>query len=97
MDCAPNHDHFTQILHNRCYVGDDAHIEYVSMQPRDAVEDIPSRPEAGDVPCFEGGLRFAIIDFSFATTNRLSEELRTGDIYHMGPGSSLQINHMYYA
>lgn len=103
MDYAPDHDLFSQILHNRRYVGDDALIKYVFMQLLDAVEYCHSlgiyhrdlKPE--NVLCFDNGLRVAITDFGLATTEKLSEELRTGSIYHMSPGSSFQIYHIYHA
>jgi serine/threonine protein kinase len=94
MDYAPDHDLFTQILSNRRYVGDDSLIKHVFLQLLDAVEYCHSlgiyhrdlKPE--NVLCFDNGCRVAITDFGLATTEKLSEELRTGSIYHMSPGLS---------
>ena len=35
---------------------------------------------------FNDGLRIAITDFGLATTDKYSDEFRTGSIYHMSPG-----------
>jgi hypothetical protein len=43
------------------------------------------------VLCFNGGLRLAITDFGLATTEKVSEEFRTGSVYHMSPGTSLSL------
>ncbi|KAG6837137.1 hypothetical protein H0H93_014042 [Arthromyces matolae] len=91
MDYAPDHDLFTQILHNCRYLGDDALIKHVFLQLLDAVEYCHSlgiyhrdlKPE--NVLCFDDGLRVAITDFGLATTEKLSEEFRTGSVYHMSP------------
>jgi hypothetical protein len=32
-------------------------------------------------------MRVAITDFGLATTDRFSEEFRTGSVYHMSPGN----------
>lgn len=92
MDYAPDHDLFTQILNNHRYLGNDALIKHVFLQLLDAVEYCHSlgiyhrdlKPE--NILCFEDGYRVAITDFGLATTEKLSEELRTGSIYHMSPG-----------
>ncbi|KAG6908948.1 hypothetical protein DXG01_002727 [Tephrocybe rancida] len=91
MDYAPDHDLFTQILHSCRYLGDDALIKHVFLQLLDAVEYCHSlgiyhrdlKPE--NVLCFDDGLRVAITDFGLATTEKLSEEFRTGSVYHMSP------------
>ncbi|KAF8068706.1 kinase-like domain-containing protein [Lyophyllum atratum] len=91
MDYAPDHDLFTQILHSCRYLGDDALIKHVFLQLLDAVEYCHSlgiyhrdlKPE--NVLCFDDGLRVAITDFGLATTDKLSEEFRTGSVYHMSP------------
>ncbi|KAH0578272.1 hypothetical protein H2248_003896 [Termitomyces sp. 'cryptogamus'] len=91
MDYAPDHDLFTQILHNCRYLGDDALIKHVFLQLLDAVEYCHSlgiyhrdlKPE--NVLCFDDGLRVAITDFGLATTEKLSTEFRTGSVYHMSP------------
>ncbi|TFY80372.1 hypothetical protein EWM64_g3642 [Hericium alpestre] len=41
------------------------------------------KPE--NVLCFSGGLRLAITDFGLATTEKISDEFRTGSVYHMSP------------
>lgn len=92
MDYAPNHDLFTQILHNCRYLGDDALIKHVFLQLLDAVEFCHNlgiyhrdlKPE--NVLCFDEGFRIAITDFGLATTDKISEEFRTGSVYHMSPG-----------
>jgi len=94
MDYAPDHDLFTQILNNCRYIGDDALIKDVFLQLLDAVEYCHSlgiyhrdlKPE--NILCFDSGRRVAITDFGLATTEKVSEELRTGSIYHMSPGKS---------
>ncbi|KAJ7599112.1 kinase-like domain-containing protein [Mycena floridula] len=91
MDYAPDHDLFSQILNNCRYLGDSELIKHVFLQVLDAVEYCHSlgiyhrdlKPE--NILCFEGGLRVAITDFGLATTDRVSEEFRTGSIYHMSP------------
>jgi hypothetical protein len=40
----------------------------------------------GSQICSTGGYRIAITDFGLATTEKLSEEFRTGSVYHMSPG-----------
>ncbi|KAH0826537.1 kinase-like domain-containing protein [Lanmaoa asiatica] len=42
------------------------------------------KPE--NVLCFDGGLRVAITSFGLATTDRFSEEFRTGSVRYMSPG-----------
>ena len=92
LDYAPDHDLFTQILHNCRYLGDDILIKHVFLQLLDAVEYCHSlgiyhrdlKPE--NVLCFDDGYRIAITDFGLATTDKLSEEFRTGSVYHMSPG-----------
>jgi serine/threonine protein kinase len=92
MDYAYDGDLFTQILHNSRYLGDGFLIKHVFLQILDAVEHCHSlgiyhrdlKPE--NVLCFDGGFRVAITDFGLATTEKLSEEFRTGSVYHMSPG-----------
>ena len=94
MDYAPDHDLFTQILHSCRYLGDDALIKDIFLQLLDAVEYCHSlriyhrdlKPE--NILCFDDGLRIAITDFGLATTDKLSDEFRTGSVYHMSPGKS---------
>ncbi|KAF8870177.1 kinase-like domain-containing protein [Infundibulicybe gibba] len=104
MDYAPDHDLFTQILHSCRYLADDALIKHVFLQLLDAVEYCHSlgiyhrdlKPE--NILCFDDGLRVAITDFGLATTEKLSEEFRTGSIYHMSPecqGGELAITGNY--
>ncbi|RDB30660.1 Negative regulator of sexual conjugation and meiosis [Hypsizygus marmoreus] len=91
MDYAPDHDLFTQILHSCRYLGDDALIKHVFLQLLDAVEYCHSlgiyhrdlKPE--NILCFDDGLRVAITDFGLATTDKVSEEFRTGSVFHMSP------------
>ncbi|KAL0574405.1 Serine/threonine protein kinase [Marasmius crinis-equi] len=91
MDYAPDHDLFSQILHRSRYLGDDYLIKHVFLQMLDAVEYCHQlgiyhrdlKPE--NILCFDDGLRVAITDFGLATTDKLSEEYRTGSIYHMSP------------
>lgn len=92
MDFASDGDLFSQILHSCRYLGKDHLIKHVFLQLLDAVEYCHSlgiyhrdlKPE--NVLCFDGGLRVAITDFGLATTERLSDEFRTGSVYHMSPG-----------
>ena len=94
MDFCPDGDLFTQILHKRRYLGNNALIKEVFLQLLDAVEYCHSlniyhrdlKPE--NILCFEDGLRLAITDFGLATTDRVSNEFRTGSVYHMSPGTS---------
>ncbi|PFH48673.1 hypothetical protein AMATHDRAFT_76606 [Amanita thiersii Skay4041] len=91
LDYAPDHDLFTQILRNCRYLGNDALIKHIFLQLLDAVgychglgifhRDL--KPE--NVLCFDGGLRVAITDFGLATTEKMSDEFRTGSVYHMSP------------
>ncbi|KAF9051356.1 kinase-like domain-containing protein, partial [Panaeolus papilionaceus] len=91
MDYATDHDLFTQILHKCRYLGDDALIKHIFMQLLDAVQychllgiyhrDL--KPE--NVLCFDSGYKVAVTDFGLATTDKTSEEFRTGSIYHMSP------------
>ncbi|KAF9528682.1 kinase-like domain-containing protein [Crepidotus variabilis] len=91
MDYAPDHDLFTQILHSCRYLGDDALIKDIFLQLLDAVEYCHAlgiyhrdlKPE--NILCFDDGLRIAITDFGLATTDKLSDEFRTGSVYHMSP------------
>ncbi|EIW55059.1 kinase-like protein [Trametes versicolor FP-101664 SS1] len=91
MDYCSDGDLFTQILHQRRYLGNNALIKEVFLQLLDAVEYCHSlniyhrdlKPE--NILCFEGGLRLAITDFGLATTERMSTEFRTGSVYHMSP------------
>jgi serine/threonine-protein kinase ULK1 len=92
MDYASDHDLFTQILHNCRYLGNDVLIKEIFLQMLDAVEYCHSlgiyhrdlKPE--NILCFDDGLRVAITDFGLATTDKLSDEFRTGSVYHMSPG-----------
>lgn len=94
MDYCPDGDLFTQILHRRRYLGNNALIKEVFLQLLDAVEYCHSlniyhrdlKPE--NILCFEDGLKLAITDFGLATTERMSTEFRTGSVYHMSPGMS---------
>ncbi|VDB88758.1 unnamed protein product [Peniophora sp. CBMAI 1063] len=91
MDYCPDGDLFSQILHHRRYLGHDALIKHVFLQLLDAVgychamgvyhRDL--KPE--NVLCFNSGLRLALTDFGLATTDRTSDEFRTGSVYHMSP------------
>ncbi|EKM57995.1 uncharacterized protein PHACADRAFT_251941 [Phanerochaete carnosa HHB-10118-sp] len=91
MDYCPDGDLFTQILHNRRYLGNNELIKNVFLQLLDAVEYCHSlniyhrdlKPE--NILCFDDGLRLAITDFGLATTERMSTEFRTGSVYHMSP------------
>ncbi|KDR80302.1 hypothetical protein GALMADRAFT_62806, partial [Galerina marginata CBS 339.88] len=91
MEYATDHDLFTQILHKRRYLGDDALIKHVFLQMIDGVEYCHSlgiyhrdlKPE--NILCFDGGFRVAITDFGLATTEKSSKEFRTGSVYHMSP------------
>ncbi|KAI9509251.1 kinase-like protein [Russula earlei] len=91
MDFCPDGDLFGQILHKRRYLGHDNLIKNVFLQLLDAVNYCHSlgiyhrdlKPE--NVLCFDGGLRLAITDFGLATTEKVSEEFRTGSVYHMSP------------
>ena len=94
MDYCPDGDLFGQILHKRRYLGRDDLIKHVFLQLLEAVEFCHSlgiyhrdlKPE--NVLCFSGGLRLAITDFGLATNEKVSEEFRTGSVYHMSPGTS---------
>ncbi|KAG2008191.1 STE/STE11 protein kinase [Coprinopsis cinerea AmutBmut pab1-1] len=91
MEYASDHDLFTQILHNCRYLGNDALIKDIFLQMLDAVEYCHSlgiyhrdlKPE--NILCFDDGLRVAITDFGLATTDKISDEFRTGSVYHMSP------------
>ncbi|OCH86763.1 kinase-like protein, partial [Obba rivulosa] len=91
MDYCSDGDLFTQILHQRRYLGHNELIKEVFLQLLDAVEYCHSlsiyhrdlKPE--NILCFDGGLRLAITDFGLATTDKMSTEFRTGSIYHMSP------------
>src|ERR1700722_808728 len=92
MDYASDGDLFSQILHSCRYLGDDYIIKRVFLQLLDAVEHCHSlgiyhrdlKPE--NVLCFDNGRQVAITDFGLATTDKVSEEFRTGSVYHMSPG-----------
>jgi serine/threonine protein kinase len=94
MDYCPDGDLFGQILHKRRYLGHDDLIKHAFLQLLDAVDYCHSlgiyhrdlKPE--NVLCFNAGLRLAITDFGLATTEKVSEEFRTGSVYHMSPGTS---------
>ncbi|KAG6853454.1 hypothetical protein C0991_004312 [Blastosporella zonata] len=91
MDYAPDHDLFTQILNHCRYLGKDELIKHVFLQLVDAVEYCHSlgiyhrdlKPE--NILCFDDGYSVAITDFGLATTEKVSDELHTGSIYHMSP------------
>lgn len=93
MDYCPDGDLFGQILHKRRYLGRDDLIKHVFLQLLEAVEFCHSlgiyhrdlKPE--NVLCLNAGLRLAITDFGLATTEKVSEEFRTGSVYHMSPGT----------
>lgn len=93
MEYASDGDLFSQILNNCRYLGEDRLIKHVFLQLIDAVEYCHSlgiyhrdlKPE--NVLCYDNGLRVAITDFGLATTERVSEEFRTGSVYHMSPGA----------
>jgi serine/threonine protein kinase len=95
MDYASDGDLFSQILYSCRYLGENYLIKKVFLQLLDAVEYCHSlgiyhrdlKPE--NVLCFNGGLQVAITDFGLATTDRVSEEFRTGSVYHMSPGMKL--------
>ena len=94
MDYCPDGDLFGQFLQKRRYLGRDDLIKYVFLQLLDAVNYFHSlgiyhrnlKPE--NVFCFNGGLRVAITNFGLATTEKVSEEFRTGTLYYMSPGTS---------
>ncbi|KAF7319024.1 Serine/threonine protein kinase [Mycena chlorophos] len=91
LDFAPDGDLFSQILYGCRYLGNTRLIKHVFNQLLDAVEYCHSlgiyhrdlKPE--NVLCFDGGYRIALTDFGLATTEKLSEEFRTGSVYHMSP------------
>ncbi|KAJ7634858.1 kinase-like domain-containing protein [Roridomyces roridus] len=91
MDFAPDGDLFSQILYGCRYLGNTRLIKHIFYQLLDAVEYCHSlgiyhrdlKPE--NVLCFDGGFRVAITDFGLATTEKLSDEFRTGSVYHMSP------------
>ncbi|KAJ7108513.1 kinase-like domain-containing protein [Mycena epipterygia] len=91
MDYASDGDLFSQILYGCRYLGNTRLIKHIFNQLIDAVEYCHSlgiyhrdlKPE--NVLCFDGGYRVAITDFGLATTEKLSEEFRTGSVYHMSP------------
>ncbi|KAI0701361.1 kinase-like domain-containing protein [Cytidiella melzeri] len=91
MDYCGDGDLFTQILHNRRYLGQNDLIREVFLQLLDAVDYCHSlniyhrdlKPE--NILCFDDGLRLAVTDFGLATTEKMSTEFRTGSVYHMSP------------
>ncbi|KZT03769.1 kinase-like protein [Laetiporus sulphureus 93-53] len=91
MDYCEDGDLFSQILHHRRYLGNNALIKDVFLQLLDAVDYCHEahiyhrdlKPE--NVLCFDGGMRLAITDFGLATTEEKSTEFRTGSVYHMSP------------
>ena len=92
MDYAPDYDLSKQILHSSRYLGDNALIKDVFLQLLDAVEHCHSlgiyhrdlKPE--NILCFRDGIRIAIGDFGLATTDKFSDEFRTGSTHYMSPG-----------
>ncbi|KAJ7269877.1 kinase-like domain-containing protein [Mycena rebaudengoi] len=91
MDYAPDGDLFSQILYGGRYLGNDQLIKHVFMQIVDAVDYCHSlgiyhrdlKPE--NILCFDSGYKVSVTDFGLATTEKLSEEFRTGSVYHMSP------------
>ncbi|KAH8103061.1 kinase-like domain-containing protein [Cristinia sonorae] len=91
MDYAPSGDLFTQILHNRTYLGHDELIKEVFCQLVDSVAWCHSlgvyhrdlKPE--NVLCWEDGRKIGVTDFGLATRDSWSKEFRTGSVYHMSP------------
>jgi serine/threonine protein kinase len=73
------------------YLGDDALIKDISLQLLDAADYCHTlgiyrrdlKPE--NVLCFDDGLRVAITDFGLVTTEKVSRECHTGNVYHMSP------------
>jgi len=92
MDLCEHGDFSTQIVHHRRYLGQDELVRHIFLQLLDAVEyshslDIYRRDlEPKNVLCFDSGLRIAITDFGFATTDAFGEEFGTGNAYHMSSG-----------
>lgn len=92
MDYCRDGDLFSQILHRRTYLGNDRLIAHVFLQLLDAVDHCHGlgiyhrdlKPE--NVLCYDEGIRVAITDFGLATTDKMSQEFRTGSVYHMSPG-----------
>ncbi|KAF9528676.1 kinase-like domain-containing protein [Crepidotus variabilis] len=90
LDYTPDYDLSTQILHGR-YLGNNTLIKDIFLQLQDAVQYCHAlgiyhrdlKPQ--NILCFDGGLRIAIADFGFATTDKLSDEFRTGSVNHMSP------------
>jgi len=88
MGYCEGDDLFTQILHQRRYLGQDELVKHVFLQLLNAVEyshlldayHRDSRP--GGILCFDGGLRPAIMDFELATTRmRLVKSSVPGKAY----------------
>jgi serine/threonine protein kinase len=94
MEFAADGDLFSQILTHKRYLGKDNLIRHIFLQLLDAVEYIHAlgiyhrdlKPE--NILCKDGGLRVALTDFGLATTDKLSQEFRTGSVYHMSPGET---------
>lgn len=92
MEFATDGDLFTQILTECRYLGNSELIKDIFLQLIDAVQFCHEKgifhrdlkPE--NVLCFDKGRRVAITDFGLATTDKTSEEFRTGSVYHMSPG-----------
>jgi serine/threonine protein kinase len=92
LDYYADGDLFTQILHKKRYLGNEALIKDVYLQLLDAVQHCHDlgvyhrdlKPE--NVLCRQNGDYIAITDFGLATTDEMSTEFRTGSIYHMSPG-----------
>ncbi|KAF7347124.1 Serine/threonine protein kinase [Mycena venus] len=91
MDFAPDGNLFSQILYDCRYLGNTRLIRHIFDQLLDAVEYCHSLGiyhrdlKLENVLCFDGGYRIAITDFGLATTEKLSEEFRTGSTYYMSP------------
>jgi serine/threonine protein kinase len=89
----PPIDPSTQILHSCRYLGVDVLIKDVFLQLLDGVEYCHYlgiyyhrvlKPEN-----IHDGLRIAIGDFGFATTDKFCNEFCLGGAYHMSPGNYL--------
>ena len=94
MDYCEGGNLLNQILHQHRYLGQDEPIKHVFLQLLDAVEHSHSlgiyhrdlKPE--NILCFDGGMRLAVTDFGFATTDEFSKEFGRGSANYMSPGTS---------